>query len=71
MDYFAKLFFFFQAKQTNDDEEAKFHNPCAKRSDTGKYKVKISNDNGEDEGEISVIVLGKSHFHCENIRLEK
>ena len=33
--------------------------PVSKRGDTGKYKVKVTNENGEDEGEINVIVLGK------------
>ena len=43
----------------NDDVHAKLHKPSAKRSDTGKYKVQLKNDSGEDECDIDVIVLDK------------
>lgn len=48
-----------QVELENDEENAKLHCPKAQRSDTGKYKVKLSNKYGDDEGEIKVIVLGK------------
>lgn len=35
------------------------HKPSSKRSDTGKYKVHLKNDSGEDECDIDVIVLDK------------
>ncbi|CAF1142161.1 unnamed protein product [Rotaria sordida] len=43
----------------SDDVHAKLHKPSAKRSDTGKYKVQLKNDSGEDECDIDVIVLDK------------
>ena len=41
------------------EENAKLRVPVSKRSDTGKYKVKVANKFGEDEGEVNVVVLGK------------
>ncbi|CAF4536552.1 unnamed protein product [Rotaria sp. Silwood1] len=43
----------------NDDVHAKLHKPSAQRSDTGKYKVQLKNDSGEDECDINVIVLDR------------
>lgn len=44
---------------TNDDENAKFDIPRSKRDDTGKYKIVVTNENGEAEGELNVTVLDK------------
>jgi hypothetical protein len=49
----------FSTQLENDDFHAKLHKPSAKRSDTGKYKVQLKNDSGEDECDIDVIVLDK------------
>ncbi|CAF1068172.1 unnamed protein product, partial [Rotaria sordida] len=43
----------------SDDVHAKLHKPSSKRADTGKYKVQLKNDSGEDECDIDVIVLDK------------
>ncbi|CAF4189098.1 unnamed protein product [Rotaria sp. Silwood2] len=43
----------------SDDVHAKLHKPSSKRTDTGKYKVQLKNDSGEDECDIDVIVLDK------------
>ena len=43
----------------NNDVHSKLHKPSAKRTDTGKYKVQLKNDSGEDECDIDVIVLDK------------
>ncbi|CAF4237342.1 unnamed protein product, partial [Adineta steineri] len=43
----------------SDDIHAKLHKPSAKRGDTGKYKIQLKNDSGEDECDIDVIVLDK------------
>ena len=51
----------FQVKVDNDEDTCKLSIPKCKRGDTGKYKVKLSNEFGEDEGEIDVIVLGRYH----------
>jgi hypothetical protein len=32
--------------------------PVSKRGDTGKYTIKLSNEFGEDSGDINVVVLG-------------
>ncbi len=49
----------FSTQLENDDFHAKLHKPSAKRSNTGKYKVQLKNNSGEDECDIDVIVLGK------------
>ncbi len=49
----------FSTQLENDDIHAKLHKPSSKRSDTGKYKVQLKNDSGEDECDIDVIVLDK------------
>lgn len=49
----------FSTQLESDDVHAKLHKPSAKRSDTGKYKVQLKNDSGEDECDIDVIVLDK------------
>lgn len=51
--------FHFSTQLENDDVHTKLHKPSAKRTDTGKYKVHLKNDSGEDECEIDVIVLDK------------
>lgn len=38
---------------------SKLHKPSSKRTDTGKYKVQLKNDSGEDECDIDVIVLDR------------
>ncbi|CAF1402962.1 unnamed protein product, partial [Adineta steineri] len=43
----------------HDDTHAKLHKPISKRSDTGKYKIQLKNDSGEDECDINVIVLDR------------
>lgn len=43
----------------NEPEKSIFKIKEAKRDDTGKFKVKAKNKNGEDEAEISVTVLDK------------
>ena len=48
-----------QAQTMNDETDAKLHIPSAERGDTGKYTVKVKNENGEDEVDLSVIVLGE------------
>ena len=45
-------------QQKSDEEQAQVHIPVAKRDDTGKYAVTVSNPFGEDTGLISVVVLG-------------
>jgi len=47
-----------QVEQQSDEEQAQVHIPVAKREDTGKYAVTVSNPFGEDTGLISVVVLG-------------
>ncbi len=49
----------FSTQLESDDVHAKLHKPSAKRSDTGKYKVQLKNDSGEDECDIDVIVLDR------------
>jgi len=52
-------FFLCSTQLANDDVHAKLHKPSSKRSDTGKYKVQMKNDSGEDQCDIDVIVLDK------------
>jgi len=47
-----------QVQQKNDEEQAQVHVPSAKREDTGKYAITVSNPFGQDTGLISVVVLG-------------
>jgi hypothetical protein len=54
-----KIFFKFSTQLENDDVHSKLHKPSSKRTDTGKYKVQLKNDSGEDECDIDVIVLDK------------
>ena len=49
----------FSTQLESDDVHAKLHKPSAKRTDTGKYKIQLKNDSGEDECDIDVIVLDK------------
>ena len=56
------LWLCFQVNQENDEEVAKIDVPVAQRGDTGKYKIKLKNANGEDTGDINVIVLGNNHM---------
>jgi hypothetical protein len=56
---FLYCLFLFSTQLESDDVHAKLHKPSAKRSDTGKYKVQLKNDSGEDECDIDVIVLDK------------
>ena len=49
-----------QCKQTNDDDNAKFHIPSALRDDTAKYTIQLANEFGEDEGDLNVTVIGQS-----------
>jgi len=43
----------------NGEEAADLQIPVAKRGDTGKYAITVSNPFGEDTGTINVIVLGR------------
>lgn len=52
-------FVWFSTQLESDDTHTKLHKPSAKRGDTGKYKIKLKNDSGEDECDIDVIVLDK------------
>jgi len=47
-----------QVLQKSDEEQAQVHIPVAKREDTGKYAITVSNPFGEDTGLVSVVVLG-------------
>jgi len=49
----------FQVEQNNGEEDAHLHVPVARREDTGKYAVTVSNPFGENTGFINVIVLGE------------
>ena len=49
----------FSTQLENNDVHSKLHKPSSKRADTGKYKVQLKNDSGEDECDIDVIVLDK------------
>ena len=46
-------------EQQNGEELAQLHVPVAKREDTGKYAITVSNPFGQDTGTINVVVLGK------------
>ncbi|ESO91796.1 hypothetical protein LOTGIDRAFT_91265, partial [Lottia gigantea] len=48
-----------RVQTTSDEKQAKFHIPRSQRSDTGKYKVKVSNEMGEEEADINIVVLDK------------
>jgi len=50
-----------QVLQKSDEEQAQVHIPSAKREDTGKYAITVSNPFGQDTGLISVVVLGLTH----------
>lgn len=50
---------FIKCLQESGEEQAKLEVPVSKRGDTGKYKVKVANEFGEDEATFNVIVLGK------------
>jgi hypothetical protein len=56
---FLYCLFLFSTQLESDEVHAKLHKPSAKRGDTGKYKVQLKNDSGEDECDIDVIVLDK------------
>ena len=43
----------------SDEEKAKLDIAKSKRGDTGKYKVVVTNEFGEAEGELNVVVLDK------------
>ena len=43
----------------NGEEDLSLHIPVAKREDTGKYAVTVTNPFGEDTGLINVVVLGQ------------
>ncbi len=58
-NFFFNCILLFSTQLEHDDDHAKLHKPSAKRSDTGKYKVQLKNDSGEDECDIDVIVLDK------------
>jgi len=47
-----------QVQQKSDEEQAQVHIPVAKREDTGKYAITVSNPFGEDTGLVNVVVLG-------------
>lgn len=47
------------AKITDTEELTGIDIPKTVRGDTGKYKVHLANEYGEDSTEISVIVMGK------------
>jgi len=47
-----------QVLQKSDEEQAQVHIPVAKREDTGKYAITVSNPFGEDTGLVNVVVLG-------------
>jgi len=49
-----------QVQQKSDEEQAQVHIPVAKREDTGKYAVTVSNPFGQDTGLVNVVVLGSS-----------
>jgi len=51
-----------QVVQKSDEEQAQVHIPSAKREDTGKYAITVSNPFGQDTGLISVVVLGSYQF---------
>ena len=48
-------------KLESGEENAILDVPIASRDDTGKYTVCLSNQFGEDEGDVNVVVLGQSH----------
>lgn len=48
-----------QIEQKSGEEAASVHIPVAKREDTGKYAITVSNPFGEDTGFINVVVLGR------------
>lgn len=50
---------YLQATTSNTDEDAKLEIPRAERGDTGKYQIKVENENGSDTAEVPVIVLGR------------
>ncbi|XP_074660014.1 twitchin-like [Tubulanus polymorphus] len=41
------------------EENTKMRVPCAKREDTGKYTIALSNEFGNDSGDVNVIVLDR------------
>ena len=47
------------AKITDTEELAGLDIPSTVRGDSGKYKIHLKNDYGEDEADINVIVMGK------------
>jgi len=47
-----------QVQQKSDEEQAQVHIPVAKREDSGKYAITVTNPFGEDTGLVSVVVLG-------------
>jgi len=51
-----------QVQQNSDEEQAQVSIPVAKREDTGKYAVTVSNPFGEDTGLVSVVVLGRAVY---------
>jgi len=50
-----------KVQQKSDEEQAQLQIPVAKREDTGKYAITVSNPFGQDTGLISVVVLG---YYC-------
>lgn len=47
------------AKITDTEELTGLDIPSTVRGDSGKYKIHLANDYGEDEADINVIVMGK------------
>lgn len=48
-----------RVEMTNDEDNAKVHIPSCRRDDSGDFQIHLKNDNGEDVGDIRVIVLGE------------
>ena len=53
------MYSFSQVEQSNSDDNLLMRIPVSKRSDTGKYTVKVRNENGEESHDINVNVLGQ------------
>jgi hypothetical protein len=43
----------------NGEDKAVLSIPVSKRDDSGKYTIAVKNANGEDAGDIKIVVLGK------------
>ena len=48
----------------NGEEKAVMSIPVSKREDSGKYTIAVTNPNGQDSGDIKVVVLGMTNIIC-------